>query len=62
MAVLWLDLTNVYGSIPHKLVELSLNRYHVPKKICSLILDYYNNFSLRVSSGTSTSDWHRLEK
>ncbi|XP_061902037.1 uncharacterized protein LOC133649222 [Entelurus aequoreus] len=62
LTVLWLDLANAYGSIPHKLVELSLSRYHVPEKICNLILDYYNNFSLRVSSGTSTSDWHRLEK
>lgn len=24
LAVLWLDLTNAYGSIPHKLVETSL--------------------------------------
>ncbi|XP_038147774.1 uncharacterized protein LOC119787807 [Cyprinodon tularosa] len=62
LAVLWLDLANAYGSIPHKLVELSLSRYHVPEKVRHLILDYYEDFSLRVSSGASTSDWHRLEK
>ena len=62
LAVLWLDLASAYGSIPHKLVELSMSRYHVSEKVCNLILDYYNNFSLRVSSGTSISDWHRLEK
>ncbi|XP_056127556.1 uncharacterized protein LOC130105540 [Rhinichthys klamathensis goyatoka] len=62
LAVLWLDLANAYGSIPHRLVELALSRYHVPEKIRNLILDYYNNFSLRVSSGTSISEWHRLEK
>ncbi|XP_061878077.1 uncharacterized protein LOC133630482 [Entelurus aequoreus] len=62
LAVLWLDLANAYGSIPHKLVEEALNRHHIPKKFRNLILDYYANFHLRVSSGKTTSDWHRLEK
>ncbi|XP_026126685.1 uncharacterized protein LOC113108082 [Carassius auratus] len=62
LAVLWLDLANAYGSIPHKLVEEALNRHHTPKKFRDLILDYYANFHLRVSSGTTTSDWHKLEK
>ncbi|TWW66935.1 hypothetical protein D4764_20G0009670 [Takifugu flavidus] len=62
LAVLWLDLTNAYGSIPHRLVELAQHLHHVPSKIKDLILDYYNNFSLRVTSGSVTSDWHRLEK
>lgn len=60
--MLWLDVTNPYGSIPHKLVDFALTRYQAPEKIHNLVLDYYNNFSLRVSSGTSTSAWHRLEK
>ena len=62
LAVLWLDLANAYGSIPHKLVETSLDRHHVPGKIKDLILDYYSCFSLRVTSGTKTSTFHRLEK
>ncbi len=49
---------NVYGSIPHKLVEVALERYHVPQKVKELLLDYYNKFSLRVSAGTLSSDWH----
>ncbi|KAK0146619.1 Retrovirus-related Pol polyprotein from type-1 retrotransposable element R2 [Merluccius polli] len=57
VAVLWLDLTNANGSIPHKLVETALDRHHVPGKIRDLILDYYKSFKLRV-----TSEWHRLEK
>ncbi|KAL1266763.1 hypothetical protein QQF64_002438 [Cirrhinus molitorella] len=62
LVVLWLDLANAYGSIPHKLVETTLDRHHVPRKVKDLILDYYGNFRLRVSSGSITSDWHRLEK
>lgn len=61
LAVLWLDLTNAYGSIPHKLVEVALEKHHVPQKVKDLILDYYSKFSLRVSSGQLTSDWHRME-
>lgn len=32
LTVLWLDLVNAYGSIPHKL-QLSLTKYHVPERI-----------------------------
>ena len=62
LAVLWLDLSNAYGSIPHKLVEVALQRHHVPSRISELILDYYNNFQVRITSGVQTSDWHRLER
>ncbi|XP_035990671.1 uncharacterized protein LOC118562404 [Fundulus heteroclitus] len=62
LAVLWLDLANAYGSIPHKLVELALHLHHVPSKIKDLILDYYNDFRMRVTSGSETSDWHRIGK
>lgn len=62
VAVLWLDLANAYGSIPHKLVETALARHHVPVKIRNLIMDHHNNFSARVSSGQVTSFWHKLEK
>ena len=61
LVVLWLDLMNAYGSIPHKLVEEALKRYHVPGKITKLILDYYNNFQI-TSSGIIISNWYRLER
>ncbi len=61
LAVLWLDLTNAYGSIPHMLVEVALEKHHVPQKVKNLILDYYSKFSLKVSTGQLTSDWHQLE-
>ncbi|KAI4876470.1 hypothetical protein NFI96_017397 [Prochilodus magdalenae] len=62
LLVLWLDLANAYGSIPHKLVEITLDRHHIPHKIKDLVLNYYGNFRLRVTSGSITSNWHRLEK
>lgn len=62
LAVLWLDLANAYGSIPHKLVEVALEKHHVPINIKALIMDYYNNFFLRFTAGTVSSKQHRLEK
>ena len=62
LAVLRLELANAYGSIPHKVVEETLRRYHVPSSLSNFILDYYNNFNLRLTLGTKTSDWHRLER
>lgn len=45
LAALWLDFANAYESIPHKLLESALTKYHIPEEIRNLILDYYNNFS-----------------
>lgn len=55
-------LANAYGSIPHKLVEVALGRHYVPSSIKILIMDYYNNFNLRFTSGKVTSERHCLEK
>lgn len=30
LTVLWLDLANAYGSIPHKVVQTTMTKYHVP--------------------------------
>lgn len=35
---------------------------YIPEKITKLIRDYYSSFSLRFTSGATTSAWHRLEK
>ena len=62
LTVLWLDLAQAYGSIPHKLVKEALKRHHVPQSVCNLIADYYKNFRLRACSSTVTSEWQTLEK
>lgn len=54
--LLWLDFANAFSSIPHKLVELVLLRHHVPSKVIDLIPYYYNNFRIRVTTGSHTSD------
>lgn len=61
LKVIWLDLTNAYGSIPHKLVQTTMAKCLVPHHIVDLILDYYNQFKIRVSAGSVTSEWHNVE-
>ena len=61
LSVLWLDQANAFGSIPHKLFQLTLKKHHVPSRCRDLIAGYYNNFRMRVSSGAITSSWHKVE-
>lgn len=61
LVVLWLDLTNAYGSIPHKVVEEMLKRYHIPEKIRAMLKDYFDRFQMRFTVGSYTTDWQRLE-
>ena len=39
---IWLDISNAYGSIPHKLIFLALRRYGIPEKWVKLIEAYYS--------------------
>lgn len=62
LAVLWLDISNAYGTIPHKLVDLTLQAYHVPGKVQHLLQEYFNRFRMRFTCGHFTTSWQRLEK
>ncbi|XP_056314571.1 uncharacterized protein LOC130229674 [Danio aesculapii] len=61
LAVLWLDLTNAYGTIPHKLVDLTLETYHVPERFRKLLQCYYGKFHIRFTCRDFTTEWQRLE-
>jgi hypothetical protein len=61
VAVVWLDLVNAYGSVPHKVVEFALEFFWVPEGVRELVKDYFNKFFFRFSTGSVTSGWQRLE-
>ena len=61
VVVLWLDLANAYGSVPHKLIEFALRRYRVPEGWIKLILSYYNGLWSRTRGGEVFSDWFLYE-
>lgn len=61
MTVMWLDLANEYGSLPHNLVELTLEKHQVHGRVRDLIANYYTDFRLGVSAGVTTSSWHKVQ-
>ncbi|KAK0153908.1 Myotubularin-related protein 9 [Merluccius polli] len=62
LTVLWLDLINVYDTIPHTLVEMILVKtYHVPERFQKLLQCYFDKFNMRFTCGNFTTDWQRLE-
>ena len=62
LSVVWLGMTNAYGSIPHKLVAETRARYHVPNEIQNMLAQYYERFYIRFNVGERTTNWQRLEK
>ena len=61
VSVVWLDLVNAYGSVPHKMVEFALEFFWVPFCLRQLIREYFDNFKFRFSAGQVTSSWQKLE-
>ena len=59
--VIWLDLANAYGSVPHQMIQLALQMYHVPEGICKMLETYFNGFQMRFTTKEYTTDWARLE-
>ncbi|XP_052268662.1 uncharacterized protein LOC127870041 [Dreissena polymorpha] len=62
LTVVWLDLANAYGSIPHKLIEEAMKHYHIPEHIQGIINGYFDGIQPRFSIGDQTTPWQRLEK
>ena len=62
LSSIWLDIANAYGSVPHKLVFFSLNRYGIPEKWINLIKNYYKGLWSCSFSANSPSSWHQHQK
>ncbi|KAK3509681.1 hypothetical protein QTP70_008422 [Hemibagrus guttatus] len=56
LAVLWLDLTNAYGTMPHRLVDLTMKTYHVPEHFQKLVQSYYDGFNMCFICGDFTAE------
>lgn len=50
--VVWLDLANVYGSVPHQLITFAVKFFHIPACIQSMIRDYFKNLCLLHNLGS----------
>ena len=45
--VVWLDLANAYGSVPHQLLWKTLAAHHVPRAVIEVLQEYFNGFVMR---------------
>ena len=59
--VVWLDLANAYGSVPHQLIWKKLEIHHVPRHVVQIIQTYFDGFMMRFSTKTYTTRWITLE-
>ncbi|GFN98048.1 reverse transcriptase [Plakobranchus ocellatus] len=59
--VVWPDLANAYGSVPHEMIQLSLRMYHVLEVIQVMPDDYLSEFCMRFSTNDYRTNWINLE-
>src|SRR5215475_7038850 len=59
--VIWLDLANAYGAVPHCLLWKALEMHHVPLVVVDILKQYFNAFKMRYSTPIYTTDWTQLE-
>ena len=59
LAVVWLDISNAYGSIPHKLIVFAPHKYDVFPRCIRLIETYYKGNFSKSCSESAISTWHR---
>ncbi|KAI8514632.1 hypothetical protein Bbelb_072230 [Branchiostoma belcheri] len=62
LAVVWLDLENAYGSVPHQLIKKALMKYHVPQQACRVISQYLDGLQIRFTVDGRTTAWQRLQR
>ena len=58
----WLDIKNAYGSIPHKLINLALEKTHLPEDVISIVKNYYEDVQIRFTTPNFTTKWQKLER
>ena len=61
LSVVWLDLANAYGAVPHSLIIKALRYYNIPTKIINIIILYFSGVYGRFSSRSVTSMWQKFE-
>ncbi|CAC5379042.1 unnamed protein product [Mytilus coruscus] len=56
LAVVWLDLANAYGSVPHKLIEMAMDHYHIPEHIKKIVQKYFGGIQLQFTVDHSVAE------
>ena len=59
--VIWLDLANAYGSVPHHLIQMALDFFNFPSKVGEIIMKYFNSTFMKFTIKDYTTKWQALE-
>ena len=59
--VIWLDLANAYGSVPHHLIQMALEFFNFPNKFGEIIMKYFNSAFMKFTVKDYTIKWQALE-
>ena len=60
--VVFIDLMNAYGRVPHSLIIFALKRYHLPSNFIEVILSYYDKLVVKIKTKnwSSKTFWYEL--
>ena len=58
--VVWLNLANAYGSVPHQLLWKTLEN-HAPIPVINILQEYFRGFEMRFSTMAYTTKWIPLQ-
>ena len=59
--VIWLDLANAYGSVPHHFIRMVLEFFNFPSKVGEIIMKYFNSAFMKFTVKNYTTKWQALE-
>ena len=59
--VIWLDLTNAYGSVRHHLIRIALEFFNFPSKVGEIIMKYFNSAFMKFTVKNYTTNCQALE-
>ena len=59
--MVFLDLANAFGSVPHSLLWKAFSYFQVPEKISALVRAYFADIQLCFNTSNYTTSWQHLE-
>ncbi|KAL2099527.1 hypothetical protein ACEWY4_003921 [Coilia grayii] len=59
--VVWLDLANAYGSVPHRLIDYALEFFYIPVCIRAMVSKYFADLQMCCTHQNFTTSWQRRE-
>ena len=59
--VVFLDLANAFGSVPHSFLWASFDFFRIPETIKHLVKSYFEDLQLCFTTPDFTTTWHRME-